>query len=198
MLNEVKSRPAGRKLKLQMQMTLDGFVSTGPNDDQTWVTWAWDEIKHDVLKIIDTTDTIILGRKLAVDYIPYWLDVVTKPDDPMYELAYRIAGSKKIIFTKTLKEAKWDNTGLAEGDLSEEIKRLKSQSGKDIIVYGGTLFVASLVKENLIDEYYLFVNPVALGKGASVFDQLKNIRQMKLKNSIAYPSGIVLLNYSVH
>jgi dihydrofolate reductase len=135
---------------------------------------------------------------LAVDYIPYWLDVVTKPDDPMYELAYRIAVSKKIIFTKTLKNAKWKNTVLAEGNLSEEIKRLKSQSGKDIIVYGGTSFVASLVKENLIDEYHLFVNPAALGKGESVFHQLKNIRQMKLNNSIAYPSGIVLLNFSVN
>ena len=71
-----------RKLKLQMQVSLDGFNSTGPNDEQTWVTWAWDEIKQYVFDLADSTDTEIIGRKLAVDYIPYWLDTFTKHEDP--------------------------------------------------------------------------------------------------------------------
>lgn len=60
-------------------MSVDGFVSTGPNDEQHWVTWAWDEIRLYVLGLLDSTDTILIGRKLAVDYIPYWQDVNTKP-----------------------------------------------------------------------------------------------------------------------
>lgn len=184
-----------RKLKLQMQVTLDGFVSTGSNDEQKWVTWAWDEIKQDVLNLIDSIDTIILGRKLAVNYIPYWSEVVTKPDDPMYELSKRIVSAKKIIFTKTLEDSKWDNTALAKGDLVEGINNLKSQNGKDIIVYGGTSFVDALVKENLIDEYHLFVNPVVIGKGESIFCGLNKYRNIKLKKATSYSSGIVLLKY---
>jgi hypothetical protein len=83
-----------------MQTSLDGFVSTGPNDDQSWVTWAWDEIKQYVLDLIDTTDTVAIGRKLAVDYIPHWQNVVMKNEDPMYELAQRILSAKKIIFSQ--------------------------------------------------------------------------------------------------
>jgi hypothetical protein len=91
-----------RKLKLQMQMSVDGFVSTGPNDEQHWVTWAWDEIRPYILGLLDSTDTILIGRKLAVDYIPYWQDVNTKPDDPMYEAAQRIVRAKKLFSQKRL------------------------------------------------------------------------------------------------
>jgi dihydrofolate reductase len=186
-----------RKLKLQMQMSIDGFVSTGPNDEQKWVTWALEEIYNDVLELSDSTDTIIIGRKLAVDYIPYWQDVLTKPDDPMYVFAQRIVAAKKIIFTKTLNKPEWDNTELAKGNLVEEIKKLKSQEGKDIIVYGGTSFVAALIKEGLIDELNLFLNPVAIGKGESIFTSLGQFQNMKLKKTIAYKSGIVLLQYEI-
>ncbi|MBK8506860.1 MAG: dihydrofolate reductase family protein [Saprospiraceae bacterium] len=186
-----------RKLKLQMQVSLDGFNSTGPNDDQKWVTWAWDEIKQYVFDLADSTDTEIIGRKLAVDYIPYWLDTYTKPDDPMYEVAKRFVAKKRIIFTKTLEKSEWANTGLAKGNLADEISKLKNQSGKDIIVYGGSSFVSALIRENLIDEVHLFVNPVALGKGISIFEQLENWQRLKLIKSMTCDSGIVILHYDL-
>ena len=178
-------------------MSIDGFVSTGPNDEQKWVTWAWAEIRPYVLGLLDSTDTILIGRKLAVDYIPYWQDVNTKPDDPMYEAAQRIVRAKKVVFTKTLDKSEWDNTELAKGDLADEIKKLKNQSGKDMIVYGGSSFVSAIIKEGLIDEFHLFVNPVALGHGEPIFDQLENFYQLKLKKSIVYDCGIVLMNYEL-
>lgn len=189
-----------RRLKLQVQVSIDGFVSTGPNDEQKWVTWAWEEIRPQVLALADSCDTILIGRKLAVDYIPYWQDVHTRPGDPMYEVAQRVDPYKKVVFTKTLKPSDpqvltWNNTVLATGDLVEEVNRLKSQPGKDIIVYGGNSFVSDLVKEGLIDEYYLFVNPVAIGKGDGIFGGLDTFRQFKLTNSIVYKSGIALLSY---
>lgn len=186
-----------RKLKLQMQVSLDGFASTGPNDEQNWVTWALEEISPYVLELFDSTDTIIIGRKLAVDYIPYWQEVVTRPDDPMYGFAQRIVAAKKIIFTQTLDKSVWDNTELAKGNLADEINALKNQQGKDIIVYGGTSFVAGLIKEGLIDEFHFFVNPVALGKGESVFSSLEKFQNFTLKKSIVHKSGIVLLNYEL-
>ena len=176
-----------RKLKLQMQTSLDGFVSTGPDDDQTWVTWALEEIKSHVLELFDTSDTILIGRKLAVDYIPFWEDTVTQPEHEMFEMAKRIVAAKKIVFTKTLDHSVWPNTILAKGDLTEEVNKLKQQSGKDLIVYGGSSFVAALIKEKLIDEFHFFVNPVVLGKGVSVFEQLDD------RNGIASEHLLFLL-----
>jgi len=184
-----------RKLKLQMQVTLDGFNSTGPNDEQHWVTWDLDCIKQYVIDLLDTSDTIIIGRKLAVDYIPFWQETVKNPDDQMYEFATRIVNTKKVVFTKTLDKSIWDNTELATGDLKDEINKLKSQNGEDLIVYGGSSFVSSLIEEGLIDEFHFFVNPIAIGKGVSAFGQLNRWQQLKLKNSTTCLSGLVILHY---
>lgn len=184
-----------RKLILQMQTSLDGFVSTGPNDEQTWVTWDLDGIKQHVIDLLDVTDTIVIGRKLAIDYIPFWQDTVTKPDDPMYEFAKRIVSAKKIVFTKTLDKSIWDNTELAKGNLVDEINKLKEQDGKDIVVYGGSSFVSALIKEGLVDEFQFYINPVALGKGVHIFDQIDNFKQLKLKSAITLDSGIIMVIY---
>ncbi len=184
-----------RKLKLQMQTSLEGFVSTGPNDEQKWVTWAWDEIRDYVLNLMDSSDTIVIGRKLAVDYIPHWQEVVGNPKDPLHEVATRVTGAKKVVFTKTLANSEWNNTVLAKGNLTDEINRLKAQPGKDIMVYGGSSFAAALVRENLIDEYHLFINPIALGQGEPIFGLLPQPLRLTLKNSVTCKSGIVILNY---
>lgn len=180
-----------------MQMSLDSFVSTGPNDEQAWVTWAFEEIQPHVLDLLDTSDTILIGRKLAVDYIPYWEGVFKNPDDPMYAVSRRIVNAKKVIFTKTLDGSPWNNTRLAKGNLVDEVKKLKAENGKDLVSYGGTSFVSELVKEGLVDEYHLFVNPVILGKGVTIFDRLHDWNNLKLKNSVTYNSGIVLLQYEL-
>lgn len=183
-----------RKLKLQMQISIDGFVAAGPNDEQHWVTWAWEEIRKEVLDLADSCDTILIGRKLAVDYIPYWEEVFTRPEDPMFEVAQRIVPMQKVVFSKTPERFSWKNTTVVEA-LAGEVNRLKQQSGKDLIVYGGTSLVSDLLKEELIDEYYFFVNPVALGHGDQVFGGLSGFRQLTLKNCIRYDCGIVLMHY---
>ena len=116
----------------------------------------------------------------------------------MYEAAKIKAGQKKIVFTKTLDKSVWENTELARGNLSDEIKNLKNQSGKDIIVYGGSSFVADLLIENLIDEFYLFVNPIALGQGIPIFDKLNEWQRLKLVKSKTFECGLILLNYERH
>ncbi len=184
-----------RKLKLQMQTSLDGFVATGHNDEQNWVTWDLEAIKQPVVDLLDSIDTIVISRKLAVDYIPFWDDTFTKPEDPMYEFAKRIVQARKIVFTKTLDNLMWDNTELAKGDLVDEIKNLKNQIGKDMVVYGGSSFVSALIKKGLIDEYHFYINPVVLGKGDHIFGQIDSFRQLKLKKSIALDSGIILVAY---
>lgn len=184
-----------RKLKLQMQISMDGFVAAGPNDEQHWVTWAWEEIRPQVMELLDTSDTILIGRKLAVDYIPYWQEVFARPEDPMHEVSQRIVAAQKVVFSKTLDRSIWENTTVAKGELAAEVNRLKQQPGKDLIVYGGTSLVSNLLQENLIDEYHFFVNPVALGHGDPVFGGLTNFRPLTLKSSIRYDCGIVLMHY---
>lgn len=184
-----------RKLKLQMQITLDGFNSTGPNDEQKWVTWAWDEIKQYVLELAKTCDTELIGRKLAVDYIPFWEETYSQPEALLYEAAKIKADQKKVVFSKTLEKSIWKNTEIAKGDLKDEVNRLKNQGGKDIIVYGGSSFVSALIKERLIDEFHFFINPIAIGKGVSAFEQLENWQPLKLKHSMTCASGVIYLHY---
>ena len=184
-----------RKLKLQMQVTVDGFVSTGPVDEQKWVTWAWDEIKQEVLSRMESTDTIIIGRKLAVDFIPYWERVAKNQQDAMYELAIHNVRVRKIIFSKTLQKADWYNTEIATGDLVDEVNSFKRQPGNDIFVCGGSSFVSALTRHGLIDEYYFYINPVAIGNCDQIFNQINDFTQLKFLKSVAYPSGLVLIHY---
>lgn len=184
-----------RKLHLQMQTSVDGFVSTGPDDEQRWVTLVWEEIQPYVVELLDLTDTILIGRKLAIDYIPHWQGVEKQPDNPFHGVAERICRARKVVFTKTLDRSEWQDTDLATGDLVQEVKALKAKDGKDIVVYGGSSFVSALLKERLVDEFHFFVNPIALGKGVSVFSEVEDWQAFRLKKSITYDCGLVLLNY---
>ncbi len=179
-----------RKLKLQMQLSSDGFVA-GLNGEMDWMSFNWDDkLKQYVNDLTDSTDTILLGRKLAEGFIPYWADAATKKDDSQFEFALKMHNNSKVVFSKTLIENKWDHTTLARDE--NEINTLKNKDGKDIIVYGGADFVSSLIDKDLIDELYLFINPTAIGEGLSIFKQRK---KLTLIESIAFDCGIVLLKY---
>ena len=178
-----------RKLKLQVQMTVDGYIA-GLNGEMDFMVQNWDdELKQYVKDITEPVDCIILGRKLAQGFIPHW---ASHPEEEGAEI---FNSTKKIVFTKTLDKSEWDNTVLAKGDLVDEIKKLKSQNGKDIIAYGGGTFVSDLIKARLIDEFHLFVNPVTLGTGMSIFKGLESKQNLTLKKSLAFTCGIVLLCY---
>lgn len=185
-----------RKLKLQMQTSLDGFVA-GPNGELDWMTWDWDdELKNYVDDLHKPVDLILLGRKMTDGFIKAWESRLAKPESSEEEeFARKMVETPKIVFTKTLEISDWDNTSLAKGDLAEEVNALKNQSGKDIIVYGGAGFVSSLIKENLIDEYNLFINPTAIGKGMTIFEKSDGAMNLKLIDSKAFDCEIVGLCY---
>lgn len=181
-----------RKLKLQVQMTVDGFVA-GPNGELDWSSKNWDnDLKKYVGDLTEPVDCIILGRKLAQGFIPYW------QANPNQEGAGKFNGTKKVVFTRTLEKSVWENTVLAKSDLSEEINKLKKQAGNDIIAYGGATFVSALIKHELIDEFHLFINPVAIGKGVSIFKELGSKQDLILLQSTAFDCGMVVLKYELH
>jgi len=191
------NKKAMRKLKLHVEISIDGCIA-GPNNEMDWIDFSWNEkLREFEDRLHDPVDTILLGRKMTNEFISYWFDVINKPDDPEYSIAKKMVETPKIVFTKTLNKSEWPNTEIATGDLKEEITNLKSQEGGDIIVYGGASFDSSLIKENLIDEYYLFINPVVIGNGKTIFKDLKEIRKLSLVESITFDSGTVLLHYEV-
>jgi dihydrofolate reductase len=184
-----------RKLKLHVNMSVNGCIA-GPNGEMDWMVGLLDDelIKYSY-KLHEPVDTILLGRKMTDVFISYWSDVMNKPDDPWYVFAKKMIETPKVVFTKTLKESKWINTDIATGDLIEEVNKIKSQNGGDIIVYGGASFDSSLIKEKLIDEFYFFINPVAIGNGMTIFKDLNEIQKYTLIESKAFESGKVLLHY---
>jgi dihydrofolate reductase len=185
-----------RKLKLQVEMSIDGCIA-GPNDEMDWLVLDDDKLNEYVNELTDTVGTIILGRKMTDVFISYWSDAMSKPDEPWNAFAKKMIEIPKVVFTKTLSKSEWINTDVATGDLKDEITNLKSQNGKDIIVYGGASFDSSLIKEKLIDEFYLFINPFLMGTGKTIFKDLREIQKLTLIESIAFESGVVLLHYEV-
>jgi dihydrofolate reductase len=182
-----------RKVKLSMQMTINGYVG-GPNGEMDWMTWNPDPEFMEFLNAnYDSSDTILLGRKLADGFIKYWENAFEKNADT--PLAKQIAGISKVVFTKTLDKSIWSNTTLAKGNLAEEIANLKKQNGKDIFVVGGAGLVSSLIKERLIDEYHLIINPTAMGTGMTIFSSLDSIQKFTPIQSKLYPGGKTVLSF---
>jgi dihydrofolate reductase len=189
-----------RKLKLQVQMTIDGYVA-GVNGEMNWMTWNWDEeLKQYVKELTDPVDCIVLGRKLAEGFIPYWAQVASETGNPEWAAGQNFTNTKKVVFTKTLHNSdpvknRWNNTVLAKGDLVEEINSLKNQEGKDIITYGGAEFVSALINNDLVDEYHLFINPTAIGSGMTIFRKPGQFN-LALERSTSFPCGIIVNQYS--
>jgi dihydrofolate reductase len=146
------------------------------------------------VELAASCDTLLLGRKLAGSgFCTYWENVAdNQPDNPWNPLAKLIADHRKIAFSNTEITIPGRNLAVENGDLATAVQALKEQLGKDILVYGGADFVSSLISLNLIDEYYLIVNPVAIGAGLSIF---KDRKILKLESSIAFKSGKVLNKY---
>ena len=186
-----------RKLKLQVQITIDGFIA-GPNGEMDFMVWDWDdEAKKYVSELTDSIDCILLGRVLAQGFIPYWEKVASDPADPQYLFGKKMSDASRVVFSRKLHDIEWQNVKLANGDLTEEINKLKNQEGKDMIVYGGGTFVSALIKQGLIDEFNLFVNPVAIGNGMSIFKELGSKQNLTLVRAIPFACGIVVLNYEL-
>lgn len=184
-----------KRLKLQVQMSIDGFVS-GPNGELEWMTWNWDDkLKNFVTGLNEPVDTILLGKNMTDGFIEHWKKVKENKDNPEHWAGVKFTDTPKVVFTKTLSESKWENTTLAKGELKDEVNRLKSQPGSSLMVYGGAGFVSSLIKEDLIDDYYLFINPTALGNGKRIFDDITGNMQLKLVDSLKFDCGIVVNHY---
>jgi dihydrofolate reductase len=191
-----------RKLKLETQISVDGFVADaeGRTDWMVWnwgKEWTWDPaLQKYHTDLTSSVDCILLSRKMAEEgFINHWKKTAENKQDPQYEFAKHITDTHKIVFSKTLKKSEWENTEIAKDDLITEINTLKRKNGKDIIAYGGASFVSSLIGAGLIDEYHLVVNPTAIGNGKPIFRELNSKMDLRLVKAASYDHGIVVLHY---
>jgi dihydrofolate reductase len=185
-----------RTLKLQVQMSVDGYIA-GPNGEMDWMTFNWtDDLTAYVSRIVSNIDTIVLGRNLAEGFIPHWEKVAADSNHPEIEGGRIFKDTPKVVFSRKLETSKWDNTVVAN-DLVAEITKLKQEEGGDIYACGGSEFVSSLIKNGLVDEYYLLVNPAALGKGMPIFEELDAKQDLALVEAVPFECGIVGLRYAL-
>lgn len=191
-----------RKLILQMQMSVDGFV--GADVDADWQMWnwgndnRWDEaLKADFNAHFQSIDTIVLSRKMVEEgYLSHWGDAANRyPQDPFYAFARRVIDVPKVVPSDRLKESRWERTVVTSGDLPREVGALKAEDGNNIAVFGGAGFASALIAAGLVDEFQLYVNPAALGGGTRIFDQA-GFRKLRLLGSKAYECGIVVNRYA--
>jgi dihydrofolate reductase len=179
-----------------MQLSLDGFVS-GPEGEMDWMVWEWDEtLKNYVAGLTNSADTFLMGRATGEGMAVYWPTVTSNPESKEEEkwMAEKLNNLPKIVFSKTVTYINWTNVRVAN-DIIEEVRELKKEPGKDILIYGGAGIVSSFIRENLIDEYHLFINPVIIGKGKAIFNNTRQTMPLKLVDTIKSNTGIIILQY---
>lgn len=178
-----------RKLILKMQVSTDGFVG-GPNGEVDWIFGSLDEAA--TAWLVDTlwqAGVHLMGRVTYKDMAAHWPTSNEPFAAPMNEIP-------KFVFSKTLQDAPWDDTMIIDGDLADEIIRLKHLPGRDLLAHGGAGFARSLVRLGLVDEYRLMVHPVVLGEGLARFKPLDEApRELKLVGRTEFPAGAVAMVY---
>lgn len=180
-----------RKIILQNMISLDGYFE-GPQREIDWhvVDEEFNEYAIDLLRHVDT---LLFGRVTYELMAGYWPTAAAKHDDPF--VAERMNNLEKVVFSASLEKAEWNNTRLVRGNLVEEVSKLKHQPGKDIAIFGSSDLAVRLIPAGLIDEYRLFVSPVLLGAGKTLFEGLDGRLNLKLVKNLAFKSGVVGLFY---
>ena len=179
-----------RKFKLQVQTSVDGYMA-GPNSEMDWLLFPWtDDVGAYIKKMTENVDCIVLGRKLAEGFIPAW---ASGPEGETQEAIDWMNTTPKVVISNSLGASPWDNAEVAGGDLRTSIDELKAKPGGDLIAYGGSTLVSSLIAEGLLDELHLFVNPTAIGAGLPVFPD-NAYQRLQLVKAQPFECGIVALH----
>jgi dihydrofolate reductase len=181
-----------RKLVVFNHVTLDGYfvdmngdMSWAHKNDAEWKAFAEGNAKGD--------GPLLFGRITYELMASYWPTPLASKNDPV--LAERMNNLPKVVFSRTLDKASWNNTKLVKGDMAAEIRKMKKEPGEGMAILGSGSIVSQLAQEGLIDEYQIVVNPIVLGKGRTLFDGLRKKLTLKLTKTRAFGNGNVFLRY---
>ena len=186
-----------RRLILFMVLSLDGFVG-GPNGEMDWENRDPQVGMEMSTPLINTIDTILIGRVLYKGFEQAWPAMATNPTSPkeLVDFANWIENSQKVVFSNTLKAVLWKNARIvpatSDDDIVKEVTRLKQGEGKDMVVFGGARLAQTLSRLGLIDEYRFKLQQVALGSGLQLFKGKTNLKLVKSKE---FKSGVIGLYY---
>ncbi len=196
-----------RKLVLFVHSTLNGVVTGDPSKDRTdFVAWTREsnvveEGSENLLKLLDTVDTVLLGRGTYEDLVRKWPSMKDVPaDEVTSRLAEKINNAHKLVVTgeRSAGELAWGDFAAAErviGDVEARIRELKNADGGDIVIFGSPKLVRSLTDANLIDEYHMLVHPVLVEVGERLFDDLAARKDLHLVEVKPFEDGAVLMTY---
>ncbi len=173
-------------------VTLDGFFDGASSWDLGWHEYAWcDELERFSLEQLRSAERLLFGRVTYEGMAAYWPSEVG-------EISVMMNSVPKVVFSRTLERAQWNNTSLVDGDAAAEVSRLKLAGDKDMFVFGSGELSATLTRHGLFDEYRLVVVPVVLGSGKALFG--RGLSEMKVSLVEARPvsSGAVILRYGTN
>lgn len=179
-----------------MHISLDGFVA-GPNGEMNWITIN-QEIFEYVGKRISEGDTALYGRVTYQMMENYWPQAGSKPNATKHDINHSKWYNQihKVVLSKSMQGESLPKTEIISDDLVTRINDLKQQPGNEILVFGSPTATHSLIQHHLIDGYWLFVNPVILGKGIPLFKDINEKVKLKLlSNSRQFEGGVTELNY---
>jgi dihydrofolate reductase len=182
-----------RRLTVFNQVTIDGYF-TGANGDLSWAKQSQDaEFNAFAEENAKGGGELLFGRITYEMMKSYWPTPQAQKDHPV--VAERMNNLPKIVFSKTLDRATWNNTKVVKGDIVAEIRKMKQTSGPDLVLMGSGSIVAQLAPHDVIDEYQLVVFPIVLGEGRTMFEGLDEKLTLKPTRTRAFRNGSVLLCY---
>ena len=178
-------------------MSLDGFVS-GPNGEMNWIK-VDEEIFDYIDKRISEGDTALYGRVTYEMMESYWPAQVDNPKASKHDIKHSkwYNNIQKLVLSKSMKDTHLTNTTIISDNISERINEIKQQRNQDILLFGSPTATHALMQLNLIDGYWLFINPIILGRGIPLFAEIKEKIKLKLLNTHQFSSGVTELNYIV-
>ena len=180
-----------RKLSVFNLVTLDGYFA-GEGGDISW-HMVDEEFQELANAASNSGNTLLFGRVTYELMAGFWPTPEAIRTDPI--VAAGMNKAEKIVFSRTLQKADWNNTRLVMDDMLAEVRRLKQGTGKDLTVLGSGSIVSQLAQEGLIDEYQVLVNPVVIGKGRTMFEGIRDRIALKLVKTRTFGNGNVLLTY---
>lgn len=186
-----------RKVILQEFITLDSLAA-GPNDSVDYVpesTKGDKSFGQEQVKLMDSIDTILLGRVTYQLFAGHWPNITKGKEKPF---ADKLNSIPKIVFSKTLESAPWgdwEEAKIVKTAAAKEIPKLKRRSGKNMVIWGSISLAQSLIKEGLIDEFRLVMCPVVLGSGRPLFLDKVDSFGLKLMEAKTFDLGAVQLKY---
>ena len=184
-----------RKIISFMHISLDGFVA-GLNGEMNWIKINEEIFDHVGIRI-SKTDAALYGRVTFEMMENYWPTAADKPSATKHDIEHSkwYSKSQKLVISNTLKEENFENTKILGNNFAEEINEIRQQPGSEILLFGSPTATHSLINLNMIDGYWLFVNPIILGQGIPLFKDVKEITKLNLVSTQQFNCGVTELNY---